>query len=101
MRLNPGQYPLFPGAKRGGTSLDAAVSMSPMAATLRMMALKKLRELGPLTADEVAHALGESVLAIRPRVTELGQLGWITETTLRRRNRSGRWAIVWRVAADD
>lgn len=96
MRQNPLQYPLFPGAKRGGTSLAAAVSMAPLAHTLRGVALAHLRQRGPMTADEVAQVMGESVLAIRPRITELSKLDFIVETGQRRKNRSGKMAIVWR-----
>ena len=42
--------------------------------------------------------LGESVLAIRPRFSELRALGQITDTGARRINDSGRSAIVWRAA---
>jgi predicted ArsR family transcriptional regulator len=48
------------------------------------------------TADEIATELGESVLSVRPRVSELRALGEIEETGERRVNESGRRAIVWR-----
>jgi predicted ArsR family transcriptional regulator len=48
-----------------------------------------------LTADEVAHALGESVLSVRPRICELGRTGKVQDTGRRRQNRSGRNAAVW------
>jgi predicted ArsR family transcriptional regulator len=49
-----------------------------------------------LTADEIAAALGESVLAVRPRVSELFHDGLIGKTGERRRNHSGLSAYVWR-----
>lgn len=94
------QYPLFPGAKRGGTSQDAAVSMAPRASTLREKALRAISGTPGLTADEVARFLGESVLAIRPRISELKVLGKVVETKHRRKNRSGKDAIVWRASED-
>ena len=51
---------------------------------------------GGLTADEIAADLGESVLSIRPRVSELHRLGMIEKTKVRRRNASGMSASVWR-----
>ena len=49
-----------------------------------------------LTADEVAAALDESVLAVRPRVSELFHAGLIAKTGERRLNRSGLRAHVWK-----
>jgi hypothetical protein len=52
---------------------------------------------GPLTADEAAAKLGESVLSIRPRISELRARGLIAPTGERRRNASGMRAMVWGV----
>lgn len=92
-------YPLSPGSKeRGGTSEEAAESIAPRAYTLRGRALNLLRREYPagLTADEIAERCGETVLAMRPRVTELGKLGLIQKTSLCGRNTSGMRARVWR-----
>jgi predicted ArsR family transcriptional regulator len=51
-----------------------------------------------LTADEIAAKLAESVLAIRPRVSELFHAGLIEKTGARRRNASGLSAHVWKKA---
>lgn len=48
-----------------------------------------------LTADEIADAINESILTVRPCVTELGNEGVLVKTSLRRPNKSGRKAIVW------
>jgi predicted ArsR family transcriptional regulator len=48
-----------------------------------------------LTADEIAQQINESVLTVRPCVTELGNEGVLIKTALRRQNKSGRKAIVW------
>lgn len=66
------------------------------AKTLRDEALLLLARY-ELTADEVAARLKESVLSIRPRITELKARGLIADTGLRRRNASGEKARVWRV----
>jgi predicted ArsR family transcriptional regulator len=45
----------------------------------------------------IATRLGEDRLAIRPRVSELAELGEIERTDMTRRNASGRAARVWRI----
>ena len=90
-----GTYPNHPGWKRHGTSQDAAESAAPCAKTLRASALRVLK-LEDLTADEVAAKLDEDVLSIRPRISELAVQGKIIETGQRRKNRSGKSAMVWR-----
>jgi predicted ArsR family transcriptional regulator len=86
-------YPEMAGFKVPGTSEDAAALVP--AYTLRKMVIEFLEEGGPQTADEVAAALGKSVLSIRPRFSELREFGAIADTGLRRPNISGRPAIVW------
>lgn len=88
------RYPESPGHKVGGTSEEAAVSMSERSITLRSRALRLLKKKS-LTADQVARRLGESVLAIRPRISELHTMGLIIDSGRRRKNKSGRNAIVW------
>lgn len=78
------------------TSLDAADAMADRAPILRARVLGVLAT-GDHTADEVAAKLGESVLAIRPRVTELAKAGRIADSEARRKSASGRNAIVWRL----
>jgi predicted ArsR family transcriptional regulator len=90
------EYPNSPGYKRPGTSREAAEAIKPRAAILRERSLAALKH-RPMTADEVAAHLGESVLSIRPRITELHELGLIEQTGERRRNASGRMAAVWRL----
>jgi hypothetical protein len=48
-----------------------------------------------LTADEIAAKLDASVLAVRPRVSELFHAARIEKTGERRLNRSGLAAHVW------
>lgn len=91
-------YPASPGAKAAGTSTEAAEAMRPRAHILRAKVLACLRQHGPLTTDECAGMLGETVLAVRPRFSELRALGQITDTGDRRVNDSGRRAAVWRAA---
>lgn len=48
-----------------------------------------LRFHGPMTPDEIAKKVGETVLAIRPRCTELLNDGFLERTGNRRANESG------------
>lgn len=91
-------YPRTPGWTEETTSREAAEEMEGRAETVRANVLEALK-LRPMTADEVARALNESVLTVRPRVTELFQAGRIGRTGERRKNRSGRDAHVFRALA--
>lgn len=90
-------YPKTPGFKEGTTSREAAESMASRVEHLRERCLTRIAN-RPSTPDEIAEALGESVLSIRPRITELKQLGKIEPSGERRKNASGRAAKVWRIA---
>lgn len=89
-------YPESPGYKVPGPSEQAARSVAS-AETLRAQCLECLRHRS-LTADEVASALGESILSCRPRLSELRAKGLIRDTGTRRANRSGKSATVWRAS---
>lgn len=89
-------YPDFPGYKEHTTSKQAAIEVAGRAGTLRKLCLNCLKE-RPFTADEIAGILGESVLSIRPRISELRTKGLIEKTKERRLNASGKQAIVWRI----
>lgn len=62
---------------------------------LRALCLQALQNFES-TADEVADMLDESVLSIRPRISELAHKGLITDSGIRRTNESGSLATVWR-----
>ena len=92
----PFTYPLAPGFKEPTTSRDAARAVSSSAPLLRDRVFAALR-LTAMTPDECAAKLGESVLAVRPRFSELSKAERIIETGERRRNQeSGLKAKVWR-----
>lgn len=88
-------YPQTPGHKGRDTGRAAAAQMASKAPRLRQMCLDALRS-GPLTADECASLLGIDKLSIRPRFSELSNLGRIIDTGDRRQNASSKRAIVWR-----
>lgn len=78
------------------TSQQAAEAAAHTAPSLRLRVLQSIRQAPDgMTADEAAQALDASVLAIRPRVTELKDAGLIVQSCGRRKNASGRRAVVW------
>ena len=99
-------YPQSPGYKAVDTetSREAAQSVKVNAETLRRDALALLLA-NDMTADEVAAALrspfmsdadfAEFKRSIRPRVSELKADGLVAPTAVRRKNSSGKSAVVW------
>ena len=76
---------------------DAARSNVGRTERLRALVLEVLGAApGGLTADEIAAKLAASVLAVRPRVSELFHAARIEKTGERRRNQSGLAAHVWK-----
>ncbi len=97
----PPSYPHTAGFKEPSTSREAAIAIESTgkAARLRGMVLSWYQDGNTGTADECAHALGEDILSIRPRVAELHKAGRLDQTGERRRADGGRYAHVWRVSA--
>jgi predicted ArsR family transcriptional regulator len=89
------RYPGTPGSKDRDTSHAAADQIAEAAPQLRARALAVVERSNGMTADEVAGRLGISILSIRPRLTELARLGKVRDSGVRRKNVSGRRAIVW------
>lgn len=87
-------YPHAPGARARDTSRAAADHAAETAPLLRARALAVVERSNGLTADEVAGRLGLSILSVRPRLTELSRLGKVRDSGERRRNASGKSAIV-------
>jgi len=81
------QYPNEAGFKEDTTSREAAqaIETSGRAATLRENVLELYKSGFEGTADEVAQALDENILSVRPRVSELKTRGLIHPTGERRR----------------
>lgn len=69
-----------------------------MARTVKDQVLEILRGSEGLTNDEMEAAIGGTHQTVSPRVHELAQAGRVVDTGKRRRSRSGKPAIVWRVA---
>jgi len=91
-----GPYGALPGHRGVDTSIAAAEAVKPKAATLRAGVLECLKA-NPdgLTADECAVMMGETVLSVRPRCSELLRLGQIVQAGIKRPNASGLMAMVW------
>jgi predicted transcriptional regulator len=70
------------------------LEVTSIAGRLRRGVLSVLQDVGPSTPDEIAEVMGESVLAIRPRCSELITMGQVCKTKHRRINRSGKAAAV-------
>ena len=89
-------YPSSPGFKAVSTETSALAArrVSGRAGNLLKGVLAVLRH-SDCTADEVARLMGESVLAIRPRLSELHAMNLIVPTPHRRMNESGHSAVVW------
>lgn len=92
--------PPVPVAPRRDTSAEAGRAIKGRAPALRNKCLRALRETGPMTSDECANELGIDRLAIRPRFTELSHASVIIDSGQRRRNTSGKAAIVWRLKTE-
>lgn len=95
------RYPDAPGHRNVDTSMAAADAMAPKLGRLQRMARAAIRDAGAdgLTADELAARLELDRASIRPRTSELKRKGLIRDSGRRRRNASGKAAIVWIEAA--
>lgn len=92
-------YPNAPGARRNRNSRAAADAMQPRVRTLRDRVLDLLKD-GAFTTDEAAHILNKTVLAVRPRFSELFKMGLIIDTGRTRKNTSGQKATVWKAVPE-
>ena len=87
-------YPRVAGWK--GQETSRAAAQSTKADKLKALVIETLRTYGPMTPDETAAMCAHDKLSIRPRFSELRELGWIKDTGERRKNESsGKRAIVW------
>ena len=89
------KYPDVPGFKARSTSHAAAAAIEPRAATLRAKVLALFEGGRRWTPDEAAAELGESILNVRPRFTELNAKGLIEDSGARGRTASGSSCIRW------
>lgn len=85
-----------PASSAPGTSEDAAKAIKPRVADIHRRILAAI-ELCAMTPDQCAEALSMTVLAVRPRFTELSAWKLIEKTGERRKNSSGQKANVYRL----
>lgn len=88
------QFDFDPHPGKTDTSAEAAEKIKPDAPTLREK-VYALVALKPLTSDEIATMMGEDILSIRPRLSELREKGLIGDSGLRRPNIKGNRQIVY------
>lgn len=91
------EYPDAPGHRGVETSVEAAESVAPGCGRLQKLTLEAITGRGThgATADEAADACGMDRWSIQPRVSELRKKGLIADSGQRRRNATGKRAIVW------
>lgn len=93
------KYPLHPGFKNTDTSILAAEQMKSKAQTLRDEVMALIARRTNITTHECAEALGRSVPAVQPRMSELSEMKLIIDSGIRRVNlASGKRAIAWQIA---
>ncbi len=93
----PPRYPFSAGYKENTTSKLAADKITPTTSFLRDRVLDHIRRMpNGATADEVAALMGEDLLNVRPRFSELKLRGLIEKTGERRQNQKGNSQLVWR-----
>ncbi|SHG87197.1 hypothetical protein [Bradyrhizobium erythrophlei] len=92
-------YPKGLGYKENDTSKDAAEEFESRAVVLRARAYSYISRNPGRTADQIAEALGETIVSMRPRVSELRKEGLIVNDG-RGVNASGMSAHRWRVATE-
>jgi predicted transcriptional regulator len=90
------------GYKELTTSKSAAeaIERSGRAWALRKKVIEVFNTGKTGTADEIAEILGESILSIRPRCSELYALGLIEQTGIRRPSSGGKMSHVWKKASE-
>ena len=94
--LAAAQYPKAPGYKEPTTSRMAAKAIRSRTHTISDQIIGVLAcHPNGLTADDAAQIIGVSILACRPRFSELLAQGKIKQTDKRGMNASGMKAHIW------
>lgn len=92
-------YNGMPGWKVTDTSRAAAESVRHTTAEAYSGIMAVLRKHGPMTADEAASIMGLTPFYVRPRFSEMKEMGWIEPTGDKRKNNSRRAANVMRIVS--
>jgi phage tail tape-measure protein len=89
-------YPNHAGSKEtGGTSEQAANQINQKAATIRSRVMNLMLAKGSMTPEDASEQLGYSILAVRPRFSELKLKGKIYKTSATKLNENGKNVRVW------
>ncbi len=96
-------YPDTPGHRGIDTSIAAAEALASKCGRLQKLTLQAISDAGiaGLTADECAERLSSDRWSIQPRTSELRRKGLVIDSGMRRRNATGKAAIVWVLAKFD
>jgi hypothetical protein len=91
------KYPHSPGHRGVETNIEAADSLASRLGTLQNLTLNFIARRGAFgaTSDECTAGLGIDRGSVQPRTSELSRKGLIIDSGLRRRNGTGKRAIVW------
>lgn len=91
-------YPNAAGFKgQDGTSEAAAVSITPHVGRLRRVVLETVAARGPSTMLEAVAETRFERESLQPRFSELRRLGMLEPNGERRKNPSGKNALVWQL----
>lgn len=82
------------------TERTAARKVAPRVVGRRLEALGVLARLGKASGSDIASTAGLSILSIRPRLTELQEMGLIEDTNSRKENAWGNPEIVWTITEE-
>lgn len=82
-------------ARRSDPDTSKAAAQSVNTKTLGQLVVSALKEVGPMTTEELAAVLQETVVTISPRMRPLVNLGLVRDSGQTRANNSGRKAILW------
>jgi hypothetical protein len=95
------QYPHNPGHRGIETSVVAAEALAPKRPKVSSLVLGAIRGAGSwgLTTDECCETLEMDRFTVQPRTSELRAQRLVADSGRRRKNRTGKSAIVW-IAAE-
>lgn len=80
------------------TEIKAAEAINPKVTGLRLDTLKCLgdRPTG-MSSSQVVDGVGRYEYSVKPRITELQNMGLVEDSGLRAKNPRGRQEVVWRI----
>lgn len=82
------------------TSMEAARSVIHQAAHHKKIVLAAIKDAGPLTSEEIAALTRLTHAQVWRRTSDLKNERKIIDTGERRKNHSGRYAVVWGLPTD-